>query len=268
MHVIFLFCLISSCTHDRASTPQVYRSSMEGDFKEEQTPANALKLIKAYPDRIAGYKKNKIYFHDGSSLIYDDHIEHKSFQQLLSHPDIEDQFFYPYLKGTIPASIEPYSDPGRIRNESFFKKLYGESPREVRRNLVEIIWCPKMVGETIKVTKVNKVHKALEKVSAELDAHPELKPYLSDIGGMFNWRKIRGTNRLSMHSFGMTIDINTRYSDYWQWTCRCTEEEVKLPYQNRIPQKIVDIFEKNGFIWGGKWYHYDTMHFEYRPELL
>jgi hypothetical protein len=24
----------------------------------------------------------------------------------------------------------------------------------------------------------------------------------------------------------------------------------------------------HGFIWGGYWYHYDTMHFEYRPELL
>ena len=31
---------------------------------------------------------------------------------------------------------------------------------------------------------------------------------------------------------------------------------------------IVEIFERHGFIWGGKWYHYDTMHFEYRPELL
>jgi len=35
-----------------------------------------------------------------------------------------------------------------------------------------------------------------------------------------------------------------------------------------MPQQIVDIFERHGFIWGGKWYHYDTMHFEYRPELL
>ena len=32
--------------------------------------------------------------------------------------------------------------------------------------------------------------------------------------------------------------------------------------------EIVRIFEKHGFIWGGRWYHYDTMHFEYRPELL
>ena len=31
---------------------------------------------------------------------------------------------------------------------------------------------------------------------------------------------------------------------------------------------IVRIFEKHGFIWGGRWYHYDTMHFEYRPEMI
>jgi D-alanyl-D-alanine carboxypeptidase len=28
------------------------------------------------------------------------------------------------------------------------------------------------------------------------------------------------------------------------------------------------LFEQHGFIWGGKWYHYDTMHFEYRPEII
>ena len=32
--------------------------------------------------------------------------------------------------------------------------------------------------------------------------------------------------------------------------------------------ELVNIFEKNGFIWGGRWYHYDTMHFEYRPEMF
>jgi hypothetical protein len=35
-----------------------------------------------------------------------------------------------------------------------------------------------------------------------------------------------------------------------------------------MPRQIVDIFERHGFIWGGRWYHYDTMHFEFRPELL
>jgi D-alanyl-D-alanine carboxypeptidase len=42
----------------------------------------------------------------------------------------------------------------------------------------------------------------------------------------------------------------------------------RYPYRNEIPLEIVHIFEKHGFIWGGKWYHYDTMHFEYRPEII
>lgn len=42
----------------------------------------------------------------------------------------------------------------------------------------------------------------------------------------------------------------------------------RFKYRNRIPRKIVEIFEKHGFIWGGAWYHYDTMHFEFRPEIL
>jgi len=31
---------------------------------------------------------------------------------------------------------------------------------------------------------------------------------------------------------------------------------------------LVEIFERYGFIWGGKWLHYDTMHFEFRPDLI
>jgi hypothetical protein len=89
------------------------------------------------------------------------------------------------------------------------------------------------------------------------------------MGGTFNWRKISGTDRLSMHSFGMTIDLNPAYSDYWQWGCRCTDESLPLKdYKNRIPTSIVEVFERHGFIWGGKWKHYDTMHFEFRPELM
>lgn len=43
---------------------------------------------------------------------------------------------------------------------------------------------------------------------------------------------------------------------------------AKVQYANRIPRKLVEIFQRHGFIWGGAWYHYDTMHFEFRPEIL
>nr|WP_297937988.1 M15 family metallopeptidase [uncultured Campylobacter sp.] len=34
-----------------------------------------------------------------------------------------------------------------------------------------------------------------------------------------------------------------------------------------MPEEIVRVFEKHGFIWGGRWVSFDTMHFEYRPEF-
>ena len=42
----------------------------------------------------------------------------------------------------------------------------------------------------------------------------------------------------------------------------------KLAWKNRIPLAIVEVFERHGFIWGGKWYHFDSFHFEYRPEMI
>jgi len=55
---------------------------------------------------------------------------------------------------------------------------------------------------------------------------------------------------------------NAKFADYWLWSPK------NSGYRNRVPYEIVHIFEKHGFIWDGKWRHFDTTHFEYRPELL
>jgi hypothetical protein len=34
------------------------------------------------------------------------------------------------------------------------------------------------------------------------------------------------------------------------------------------PKAVIEAFERGGFLWGGKWFLFDNMHFEYRPELL
>ena len=68
-----------------------------------------------------------------------------------------------------------------------------------------------------------------------------------------------------MHSWGAAIDINAARADYWLWH---GSGVIDAGLVNRIPTEIVAIFARHGFIWGGKWSHYDTMHFEYRPELL
>ncbi|MDB5157895.1 MAG: hypothetical protein JWR50_2602 [Mucilaginibacter sp.] len=237
-------------------------------YQSEPIPPAAQKLIKCYPGFVTGYADNHILFNDGSKILWDDGVRNKTMNQLLSGPDLKDMFVQNYPIGKLSNPPALNNDPGRIRNQQFFEKMYGATEKQVRHNLIDITWCPKLVGQKITVTQINGVDKKLMQISKELDEHPELKKYIVNIGGTFNWRKINGTNRHSMHSFGMTIDINTTYSDYWQWTCKCTAENTAVKYKNRIPQVIIDIFEKYGFIWGGKWYHYDTMHFEYRPELI
>jgi hypothetical protein len=208
-------------------------------------------LLSAYPSQIIGFENSYIVFADSSRMLID---------------DMQSMFAYSYPKGKIDAPAKFHS-PGRIRNEEFFKKMYGKTSAETQKNLTTIEWCPKLAGQKLQVSKINGVAQNLMAVSAELDEHPEWKNYLRSAGA-FNWRAVRGSNNLSPHSFGIAIDLNVDYSNYWQWDCKCVAENAELLYKNKIPQGIVDVFEKHGFIWGGKWYHYDTMHFEYRPELL
>ena len=231
-----------------------------------QIPAPVQILMKHYP-QIVKYENNRVYCKNGESFLYDDGKK-KSPQELLDNPDIEDMFTYKYQRGALSAPIERYYNPGRIRHEGLFKAIYGKSKSEVSKHLTTVVWCPKTARQMIRISTVNDIHKRVMDISKELDENPDWKKYVSNIGGTFNWRNIAGTNRISFHSFGITMDINTKHSHYWQWICKCTDENTILTYRNAIPQGIVDIFEKHGFIWGGKWYHYDTMHFEFRPELV
>jgi hypothetical protein len=82
--------------------------------------------------------------------------------------------------------------------------------------------------------------------------------------GTFNYRNISGTGLLSAHSFGIAIDLASDKRDYWKWATR-EEGQKRL---SGYPNEIVGIFEKNNFIWGGKWGHFDILHFEYRPEII
>ena len=71
---------------------------------------------------------------------------------------------------------------------------------------------------------------------------------------------------MSMHGYAAAIDLNLEFSDYY---CGMRgNRNGTFQYKNRMPIEIIEIFERHGFIWGGRWYHYDTMHFEYRPELI
>lgn len=217
-------------------------------------------LVEAYPGFIERIADNRVIFNDGTSLTYDDGRV-KDFGTLLDDGDIEDMFFVPYdPSGNQPEYLH---DAGRSRNEALFKKMYGNSAAAVRRNLVKVA----LFGKTVDFTAINGAADSLRKVAAELEHYPQLKKYLAS-SGTFYWRPVRGAKRLSAHSYGIAFDIAVPYSDYWLWKNKNAGETDRIEYANRFPRQIVEIFRRHGFIWGGAWYHFDTMHFEFRPEIL
>jgi hypothetical protein len=223
-------------------------------------------LVAAYPNALAGHDAKVLRWRDGTVMPLSDGNHSKTFPELLRHASIVDQFRIPYPRGALDKPPAVDVDPGRFRNAAFFKRLYGDCQKgEVEPHLVSLAWLPKTWGHAIRITSLNDVDQHLRAVSAEIDALPEsIKRAAYPIAGTYNCRAVADTGQPSAHGYGIAIDLNTAVSDYWYWQ----PHGGPIVYRNRMPAEIVAIFEKHGFIWGGKWFHFDTMHFEFRPELL
>jgi hypothetical protein len=226
------------------------------------------RLVAAYPDFLDRIEGNALIWKDGTRMTIDDQKGAKDFAALLENPDLKDMFYARYPAGAPAQPPAVDSDPGRVRYEPFFHKMYGDCRKaEVQAKLVNVVWLPRKWGKTLRVSSINGVATRLAAVSRELDELPSrFDPFLKPAAGTFNCRPIAGTDRVSAHGHGIAIDIATERAHYWRWSK--SDATGRPVYRNEIPAEIVTVFEKHGFIWGGRWYHFDTMHFEYRPELL
>jgi D-alanyl-D-alanine carboxypeptidase len=236
---------------------------------ETSSPTGAVTaLIKAYPDFLDRIEENDLVWKDGTRMRIDDGKGVKAFEALLDDPDVKDMFLMKYPVGKQGLAPENNFDPGRVRYAPLFQKMYGDCHTAgFTANLVNVVWLPSKYGKNLKFSKINGAAAALQQVSDELDKLPQrFLTYLRPTQGTYNCRLVAGTNRESAHGLGIAIDIAAAHSHYWQWSK--PDADGRFPYRNEIPWEIVEIFEKHGFIWGGKWYHYDTMHFEYRPEIV
>ena len=229
-------------------------------------------LVRAYPDHLVPTDKaNIVLWKDGTEMVFDDGVQKADFEDLLNRASLKDQMSMPYPRSWLTAAPEANDDPGRARNDAFFRKMYGGSTRQVEANLVSVEW---LDGASVRFTKVNGAAGALRRVREELQRLPgDVQRYVSTSVGTYVWRPISGTTRPSMHSFGAAIDFQLpkELYRYWRWDVSPPEDAPVYPVsilEDAKLKQVVDVFERHGFIWGGKWFHYDTMHFEYRPELV
>ena len=224
-------------------------------------------LVTAYPDALLKYEGRTLHWRDGTVTEIEPDDVRKSFEQSLRAASLLDQLRIPYPRGVLESPPPVNVDPGRFRNVAFFRKMYGNCWRgEVTPRLVPIVWLPKSWNYMIRATSVNGVAQRLVTISNEIEQLPEkIRRAAYPIGGAYTCRTIADSGQPSMHAYGAAIDMNVAMADYWYWQ---RSASGALSYRNRMPNELVEIFERNGFIWGGKWNHFDTMHFEYRPELL
>jgi hypothetical protein len=160
------------------------------------------------------------------------------------------------------------------RYYGFITALYGGATRQEAEAQLERI---SFLGRNIPVHSA--IAASMKRVDAALKnlagSNPEVKTFIENAGAVdsYNWRQIRGTNRMSYHSWGLAVDIRPvdleSKSIYWLWEQEYNKNWMNVPLKNRWqpPPAVIRIFENEGFIWGGKWELYDNMHFEFRPEL-
>jgi hypothetical protein len=234
--------------------------------KTSPTARTAACLVNTYGEFIDRVEESTagtfIVMKDNSRFIIDDG-QQKTFEEMLYNPDLEDQLAIPYPIGQIQIPVSPDFDPGRARVTEFFKSLYGRTPREVESNLAVVDWPSSHGTKKVRFNRYAGAAEALSRAAQSLKKLDETSlKTVQSVGGTFNHRVIDGTDRLSAHAFGIAVDLDVKHSAYWRWS------KTFPQFSNNISQAVIDIFEQNKFIWGGKWYHFDTMHFEYRPELF
>jgi hypothetical protein len=171
------------------------------------------------------------------------------------------------------------------QHRAFQGALYGGMTRpEIERNLVR----ERFLGHPVTVHRdlAEPLGRAAEKIAAAAKEDRELADFIASIRSVdgYNWREIRGTRRMSYHSWGLAVDIlcdrqqgqsaaqSRREGDlvvYWLWERVRNDAWMLVPPERRWmpPAAVIRAFEHEGFIWGGKWALYDNMHFEFRPEL-
>ncbi|NCN05005.1 MAG: M15 family metallopeptidase [Spirochaetales bacterium] len=171
---------------------------------------------------------------------------------------------------------QTYGFDPRVRNQDFLDLLYDAPTQETSESQMEWV---RFLGLPIQIhpRAVPALRRVDEHIRLAQNSSSEVQDFIENLDQVwgFFWRPIAGTSRRSMHSYGIAVDLIPGYYGrrfpYWRWAL-----ESGYPYWWRLsprdywtpPSEIVRAFEEEGFIWGGRWAAFDTVHFEYRPEYM
>jgi hypothetical protein len=132
---------------------------------------------------------------------------------------------------TSAQALKKYGDPTLERN-----MVVWDVPTELEIGVIpKKLYCNKDIVAPLTQAFKNLISSGYVK---------ELKTF----DGCFNIRKKRGLTSMSLHSWGIAIDVNAAWNG--------------LNKEPQLSAGFVKCFTDAGFIWGGTWTRRDGMHFE------
>lgn len=136
---------------------------------------------------------------------------------------------------TSAQCLKLWGDPAETKNELKFMTLW-DIPSHLEIGVIpKRLYCNKIMIGPLMQAFSNLIERGYVK---------ELKTF----DGCFNVRKKRGLTSMSLHSWGIAIDVNAAWNGL-----------------NKTPQLsagFVKCFTDCGFDWGGTWTRKDGMHFQ------
>jgi pimeloyl-ACP methyl ester carboxylesterase len=247
-------------------------------------------LAAAYPDRVGravlrngdwAVQVYGVWFYYAGGRLLPEELRMRS-------AEYDPQTFYRY-----PRDLPEWKAPDTEATAQFRSMQQRRSSRTTKRSqhFFDALWRASNKDEAYRHVKTIRflgwnvlVHYSIleelalieEAINNEAKVNTQVRQWLNAITSLsaWNWRNIADVQSRSFHSYGAAIDIQVKAlrgeETYWLWTSQKGVDWWAVPYQSRLhpPDVVVKIFESYGFIWGGKWLFYDTMHFEYRPEAF
>jgi hypothetical protein len=204
-----------------------------------------------------------IHFQDGRMLGKD----------RLGEVKRSDPIFYRYPLEPLLSPL-PFTDPPSYSTD-YLEALFGRTEAQVRKNCRSASFLGHRVFVNTRILGPLREVEGEIRQAASFD--PEVAEWMErlDIVYSFIFRDIAHSQTRSLHGFGLALDlVPASYGGrqvYWRWSRVLNRQDWhQTPLNQRWspPQAVIEAFEHHGFVWGGKWSHFDTIHFEYRPEIL
>jgi hypothetical protein len=232
-------------------------------------------FVQAYGDLIDSvrYEEDDVVFSLGSRPIHFQDGRMLAADQLARSASC-DPIFYPYSLRPLTRPLPPPEDLPTFCMD-LLESLWGRTEAEIRTHGSSITFLDhRMFVNDLLVDPLAAVEREIQAMAAR-DASVAQWIEDLDITYSFASREIAGSATRSYHAWGLAIDLVPRSYEgravYWRWSRVYNRDGWhQIPVERRWspPHAVIETFERHGFAWGGKWAHFDTIHFEYRPALL